>query len=174
MPELTSRVTLRTIDNVALAYFSDPRRVSDSIRDLCTAGFAACNINISLSKKQTAAMLAGAEDDSLPNAIGSHSVPWKWNRSWQHDRHRRGADQLSGLNPTPDEGANPTCYSFDLGVVLRAMHVPAQVITLLQSDAQTSGQFMLVDATNRVPEADRILDGNAGYLRTQYLRVNAA
>jgi hypothetical protein len=79
---------------------------------------------------------------------------------------------MSGLDPTPAEGPNPTCSRFDLQVSLTAIHVPAIVIELLLRDCQSKGMFMLIDAPDRVMEADSILDQNAGYIRTQYLTVH--
>jgi hypothetical protein len=171
MQQALSGGILRTIDNVSLAYFADYRRISDSVRDLCTAGFAAGGINISQSRAQQKASPKMQEGGQLPDAIGAHSRLWRWKRTLAHDRQRRGADQMSGLDMAPSEGKNPTCSSFDLQTTLTAMHVPAMVITLLLQDVQNEGMFLLVDASDRVREADSILDRNAGYIRTQYLRV---
>jgi hypothetical protein len=161
----------RTINNVSLAYFEDYRRISDSVRHLCTAGFAADGINISQSRAQQRANPKMYQGGPLPDAIGVHSRLWRWKRTLAHDRQRRGADQMKRLDIVPLEGKNPTCSSFDLQATLAAMHVPATVITLLLQDVQNEGMFMLVDASDRVREADSILDRNAGYIRTQYLRV---
>jgi hypothetical protein len=171
MQQALSVGILRTIDNVSLAYFADYRRISDSVRDLCTAGFAADGINISQSRAQQKSNPEMHEGNQLPDAIGPHSRLWRWKRTLAHDRQRRGADQMSGLDMAPLEGKNPTCSRFDLQTVLTAMRVPAMVITLLLQDVQNEGMFMLVDASDRVREADSILDRNAGYIRTQYLRV---
>ena len=162
----------RTVQNVALAYFSDLRGVSDSVRDLCTAGFAPASINISQSAAEQASSPTVDVGTPLHNAVGEHSKQWLWNRTLSHDWQRKGADQISGLNPLPSEGANPTCLAFDLQIVLTAMSVPAVVIGLLLHDVQRQGMFVLVDALDRVREAERILANNAGFLRTQYLRVN--
>ncbi len=170
MPQSPSARNLRTIDTVSLAYFADRRRISDSVRDLCTAGFAARGINISQSLAQRTINPQAEASEPLPNGIGAHSRLWLWKRSIAHDRHRRGADQMSGLDPAPLEGKNPTCSSFDLQSTLTAMFVPAVVIALLLRDMQNRGMFILVDAPGRVREADTILDRNAGYMRTQYLR----
>ncbi len=161
----------RTIHNVSLAYFADYQGISDSIRDLCTAGFKARGINISQSAAQQKTHRNAPSDGPLPNGIHTHSKRWLLKRSLVHDWQRSGADQMSGLNPAPVEGENPTCSSFDLDIALTAMHVPALVITLLQQHVQKRGMFMMVDASGRVHEADCILDRNAGYLRTQYLSV---
>lgn len=174
MLEQLSHVSRRSIHNVALAYFTSPQRISDSIRDLCTADFAACHINISPLGAQTAVTDENGGSQPLHNAIGDHSLTWRWNRARHHDHSRRGADQLSGTNPTPAEGSNPTCYSFDVSIVLTALRVPAQVIALLQRELGQNGQFVMVDASDRVQEADRILDRNAGSLRTQYLQLGFA
>jgi hypothetical protein len=166
----TSSLNFRTVANVSLAYFADYRGVSDSIRDLCTAGFEARNINISQSAAEQKTHPQAEAAGPLPNAIGAHSKLWLWDQYRKHDRQRSGADQMSGLNPTPSEGANPTCSSFNLQGALSAMHVPPVVITLLLRDVQSHGMFMLVDADGRVDEADSILDKNAGLIRTQHLR----
>ena len=170
--EPSSRVASRTSHNVALAYFADSRGVSDSVRDLCTANFLASSINISQSNAQQ--IYPNTEPDKpLPNAIGPHSMQWQWSRLLAHDWQRRGADQISGLNPVPPEGSNPTCSTFDLQVTLTAMRVPPVVIGLLLNHIREKGMYVLVDASNRVREAEDILDGNAGYVRTQYLRTAA-
>ena len=158
----------RTIHNVALAYFSNRNSVSDSVRDLCTAGFEAGDISISFPLAQQGPNQS-VDETVLPAAIETHSLRWLWSRSRAHDRHRSGADQMKGRNPTPAEGANPTCFTLNLDLVLTAMCVPSQVIALLQKDVQHKGVFMLVDAADRVEEAGNIMDANSGYLRTQYL-----
>jgi hypothetical protein len=58
-------------------------------------------------------------------------------------------------------------------MALAAMHVPMVVIELLLKDVQARGVFLLIDAPDRVREADSILDKKSGYIRTQYLRVPA-
>lgn len=104
----------------------------------------------------------------MPNAVGKHSRLWLWKRAFAHDWGRKGADQLSGLNPVPPEGANPTCLALDLQRALAAMSVPAVVIDLLMADVQQQGSFVMVDADDRVQQAERILSSNAGYVRTKY------
>ena len=169
MPE-SHLASTRTVHTVALAYFSHRNSVSDSVRDLCTAGFKATDINISFPLAQQASDPA-ADKEVLPDAIGTHSLRWLWSRARAHDRHRSGAEQLGGRNPVPFEGANPTCFTLDLHAALTAMSVPSEVIALLQKDVQHKGMFMLVDAANRVDEAGCIMDANSGYIRTQYLRA---
>ncbi len=170
MPASSMRTLARTSDNVALAYFASAASVSDSVRDLCSAGFLAEHINISLPVALERA--AEAEDSRpLPNAIGAHSLRWILNRMRGHDRHRRGADQMKGVNPTPPEGENPTCSTLNLEVALTAMGVQPNVISLLLKDAHHHGMFLLVDAADRVEEATLILNANAGYIRTDYLKA---
>ncbi len=63
----------RTIHNVSLAYFADYQGISDSIRDLCTAGFKARGINISQSAAQQKTHRNAPSDGPLPNGIHTHS-----------------------------------------------------------------------------------------------------
>ncbi len=163
----TFRVASRTVHTVALAYFSDYRGVSDSVRDLCVAGFDEFGINVSASS------VAGVST-ARSKVVGEHSKLWLWRKIRLHDRHRSGANQMRGLDPTPLEGMSPTCPVLDLTLSLNAMHVPPSMIALLQKGVENEGTFVLVDAADRVQEADAILDRNAGLLRTQYLRGYAA
>ena len=165
-------VRSRTIHNVALAYFESGRRVSDSVRDLCTAGFEAEDINVSQTTAQ-GRQTPGAEGSSLgPKDLGAHSLRWLLHRFRAHDQHRRGADQMHGRNPTPSVPGDSMYATFDLHTALYAMHVPVEVIALLQQDMRDKGMFLLVDAHERVREAEGILTRNAGYIRTEYLRVS--
>ncbi len=155
----------RTVHNVALAYFERREHISDATRDLCSAGFSGSQINIS-----DRSVGNGGARQPLVDAIGLHSLRWQLNRAHTHDRQRRGADQINGHNPMPSEAANPTCWTLDLAPTLLALGVSPDIIALLQRDSASKGMFMLVDAADRVPDANAILSGNAGFLRTQYLR----
>ncbi len=169
MPELSTRLDLRTVNNIALAYFMRPENLHDAVRDLCTANFQARDINIS-GFAAPGGPAAGTENYlPLPNAIGMHSLRWSWKQSRVHDRYRRGADQINGRNPIPAEGQNPTCSTLDLPVALGALSVSREIIWLLEQDARKGAAFVLVDAKDRVDEAGTILSGNAGYVRTDYL-----
>ena len=139
------------------------------MRDLCSAGFPADHINIALPVAQEASVKV-KDSEPLPNAIGAHSFRWLLNRMRGHDRHRQGADQMSGLDPTPSEGENPTCSTLNLEVALTAMGVEPVVIALLRQDTRSYGTYLLVDAPDRVEEATLILNANAGYIRTEYLK----
>lgn len=164
-----ARANARNPDNVALAYFASNAGVGDSIRDLCNAGFQADHINVSLPIAGEARVKI-EDHQPLPNAIGTHSIRWLLNRMRGHDRQRQGADQMRGLNPEPAEGANPTCSTLNLEVALAAMGVEPDVVALLRQDTRSCGMYMLVDAPNRVQEATLILNANAGYIRTAYLK----
>lgn len=165
MPDASDRINRRTIDTIALAYFAHSNHLHDAVRDLCSAGFAADHINISGTLGQEMGGDGPEAGASLPNAIGAHSLRWSFDRMRKHDRNRSGADQMSGLNPTPSEGLNPTCSVLDLASVLKALAVPQDVVWLLEQDVRKQGSFVLVDAPQRVEEASVILSGNAGYLR---------
>lgn len=169
MPESAARINARTPDNVALAYFANAAGVNDSVRDLCIAGFPADHINIGLPLVQETSVKI-KDSEPLPNAIGTHSFRWLLNRMRGHDRHRQGADQMSGLDPTPSEGENPTCSTLNLEMALTAMGIQPVVIALLRQDTRSYGMHMLVDARDRVEEATLILNANAGYIRTEYLK----
>lgn len=165
----TARIHARTPENVALAYFANAAGVSDSIWDLCSAGFDAEYINIALPVAEEAAS-RNPDSEPLPNAIGVHSFRWLLGRMRGHDRHRQGADQMSGLDPAPGEGDNPTCSTLNLETALEAMGVEPTVIALLRHDTRSYGTYVLVDAADRVAEATLILNANAGYMRTEYLK----
>ncbi len=169
MPESAARVNSRTPENIALAYFANAAGINDAVRDLCIAGFPADHINIALPLAQETSIEV-KDSEPLPNAIGTHSFRWLLNRMRGHDRHRQGADQMSGLDPTPPEGENPTCSTLNLEVALTAMGVQPVVVALLRQDMRSYGTYMLIDALDRVEEATFILDANAGYIRTEYLK----
>ncbi len=162
--------TPRSVHNIALAYFVTRENVSDATRDLCNAGFIGNQINITHTPTRAEAVDPATHHQPLPNAIGPHSLRWILNRARTHDRQRQGANQMHGLDPVPKEPANPTCWTLDLASALNALAIPTDVIALLQRDTADTGMFMLIDAPDRVPEASSILSGNAGFLRTQYLR----
>ncbi len=157
----------RTVHTVALAYFTRRQNVSDATRDLCNAGFAGTHISIS---QPTGSDDGVIERQPLVNAIGVHSLRWQIERARTHDRQRRGANQMSGADPFPAEPENPTCWTIDLATTLRALSIHSDMISLLERDTIRKGMFVLVDAPDRVPEANDILSNNAGFLRTDYLR----
>ncbi len=174
MGTVSNHFTSRTIDNIALAYFPSPENLHDAARDLCIAGFEGPQINIAASPRQDQIALSVALDQPLQNAIGAHTFRWRLNRLHVHDRQRRGADQIRGVNRLPPEGINPTCSTLDLARALQALAVSRDVIFLLQLDMKDKGTFLLVDAPHRVDEASAIMSLNAGYLRTQYLARTSA
>jgi hypothetical protein len=174
MVQACTRLTSRIIHNVALAYFATSKGLNDAARDLCTAGFETNNINISRSNAQREREHATGDGTPLPNAIGTHSLRWLCRQILAHDSNRSGADQISGLDRTPTEGINPTCSTLDLPGALMAMGVPLEVLSLLQRDAEHSGMFMMIDASDRVNEASVIMSGNGGYIRTGFLTVGPA
>ncbi|MGF7178782.1 hypothetical protein [Tunturiibacter psychrotolerans] len=160
----------RTVSNVALAYFVNPRNLHDAATDLCLAGFKADAINISglfhgfgienPEAARSAATAAFAEE---------HTLRWKMRRFLIHDRQRRGADQMSGDDRDSVGFPNPECTWIDLSGVLAEMNVPWSVVQLLRTDTRSERTFLLVDAEDRVDEASQILQMNGGELRTEYL-----
>ncbi len=174
MHATTLPLSSRTIENIALAYFAKQEHLHDAVRDLSNAGFDGPAINIAASSRHDQVWNSVTLNKPLENAIGGHTVRWLTDRLRAHDRHRRGADQMQGLNPLPPEGANPTCSALNLPQALRALCVPSDIIALLQLDMKHNGTFLLVDACDRVEEASDIMSANAGYLRHQYLTCTAA
>lgn len=164
MTTTSTRLGLRTIHNIALAYFNIPSSQSDAIRDLCAAGFQPDHINISRNSS-----VGDGPDKPILHAIGSHSRRWQWNRSYVHDLSRSGSDQISGLNPTPSEGPNPNCSSLDLTASLTGLGVSTKIIWLLTQDVLRGATYLMVDAHNRVAEASAIMSRNSGHVRTDYL-----
>lgn len=159
----------RNVRTVALAYFMNPRNLRDAATDLCLAGFSTRAINITdlsngikLKNPLTSLTPDLASDDK-------HTLRWRLRRFLAHDRHRRGADQISGNNPDPNAFTDPECIRMDLGVVLAQMNVPQAVVDLLERDTMSERTFMMVDAKDRVAEASEIMKRNFGQLRTDYL-----
>ena len=167
--DVTTRARLRTVNTVALAYFTNREHLSDAAHDLCSAGFQADQLHISQPLNDSLLKLKVGGDEPL-QVLGAHSLRWLLNRTKTHDRQRRGADQMHGLDPEPLEGTSPTCSTLDLSSALTAMDVRASMIQLLQRDTRMKGMHMLVDASDRVSEADTIMSDNAGLLRTRYLQ----
>lgn len=159
-----TRLGLRSVHNIALAYFDVPSSQNDAIRDLCSAGFKPDHINISRSPS-----VGDGSDKPIVEAIGSHSRRWQWNRSYAHDLNRRGTDQMSGRNPTPSLGPTPTCSPLDLITSLTVLGVSTQIIWLLTQDVLRGATYLMVDAHDRVAEAGEIMSRNAGHVRTDYL-----
>jgi hypothetical protein len=160
----------RTVSNVALAYFVNPRNLHDAATDLCLAGFKADAINItglihgygleSPEAARSAATAAFAEE---------HTLRWKMRRFLAHDRQRRGADQMSNDDRDSVGFPNPECTRIILSSVLAEMKVSHSIVELLRTDTRSERTFMLVDAEDRVAEASSILQMNGGELRTEYL-----
>lgn len=148
----------RSKTNVCLAYFVDLRNVHDAATDLCLAGFVESAINITEH-------LVGRDV-----TMSAHSWRWRIRRYLAHDRHRRGADQITGDASDPHAFTNPVCTHISLGLVLAQLEVSQAVIDLLQRDADHNRIFMLIDAVGRVREASRILQRNRGQLRTEFLQ----
>jgi hypothetical protein len=160
----------RSISNVALAYFVNSRNLHDAVTDLCLAGFRSDAINVS-------GLMSGLGRES-PEVVRSaataafaeeHTLRWRVRRFRVHDRHRRGADQISGDDKDSFAFPNPECTWIDLSDVLAQMNVSPGMVELLRSDTRSERTFMLVDAQGRVDEASAILQVNGGLLRTEYL-----
>jgi len=90
-----THVGLRTVDNIALAYFANTQNLNDAVRDLCSAHFKANHINISQPKRGDAPARKIADAQPYFNATSRHTLCWLLNREGAHDRHRRGADQTA-------------------------------------------------------------------------------
>ena len=171
MPQLSPVALSRNVFNVALAYFMDARFLHDAASDLCDAGFQPGMINVAVPAKKMRATEPQYEDlMGRIAAVEEHTWGWITKRSMAHDRHRRGADQISGDDSMPTNYPNPLCPRIDLGTVLAAMNVSDGIVWLLEKEITSDRVFMLVDASGRVDEASAILKQNGGRLRTDYLK----
>lgn len=170
MKKLLAESPSRNVSNIALAYFVNPRNLHDAATDLCSAGFRSDAINVTgrLNSFNPDVHKSIASTDS-DTSVDQHTWRWRMRRFLVHDRHRRGADQISGDDRDPFAFSNPHCNRIDLSIVLAEMNVSSAISELLQNDTRSERTFMLVDAQDRVIEATEILQRNAGQLRTDYL-----
>ena len=155
-------IPVRSIHNIALAFFINPRHMRDAATDLCLAGFLAKGIGIAGPRPD-------ATTESTGDSADQHTWRWRARRFMSHDTHRRGADQMSGDDPTP-ANADPRCPEIDLWDVLAGMKISPGIVRLLKEDLSSDRVYLLVDAEDRVNEATRIMQWNSGLMRTEYLK----
>ena len=171
-----SAQSARTVSDVALAYFTNARCLHDAATDLRKAGFSTNEINTtdpipSFPPHPKSSKLQHLRSEAADPDL--HSRLWEFKHSFMHDMHRRGEQQLSNENPT-SPGTAPPCIHINLHDTLAAMGVAEDTIWLLEHEIEADRIFMLVDARDRVDEANRIMETDCGQVRTEYLKGRSA
>jgi hypothetical protein len=168
--EMQARVR-RTFESkpnrLVAAVFFDEVTARDAIADLKIAHFHADQIAVALPEKRTLAQgTATGENRRPPDLDGKHSIFWRLRHSAEHDLHSHGP----GLTTREDLEAagkeKPAFTEVDLADTLGALGVAEDTIRLLDDRMGPDGLLILVDAGEREDEAESILVGNRGMLRT--------
>jgi hypothetical protein len=147
-----------TAPDVVVAVFTDSASVRDAIADLNEAGFEGNQVQVAFS----------AEGKRAHEAIlgGQHSVRWRLEHGFEHDLHRRGADQMSGQRESTMKTTAPPYTEVDMQETLAAMGVAQDRIQLLDWETGANGSLLLVHTGHRAKEVQRILEHNCGVIRT--------
>lgn len=151
---------------VAAAVFTDSISVHDAAADLKEAGFLHMSIAFSADCKQAQQIDSKARHVREEVLTGEkHSLPWKIRHSFEHDLHRRGAEQMAGAGQRT-AGAGVPYTEVDLEEALLSLGVSKERIDLVNREVGLYGSLLLVEAGERSEEAQAILERNCGINRT--------
>lgn len=159
-----------TTYGVVVALFKQTKHVCDAVADLAHAGFGKEQIRVAFpfgNENESRTSAEARHEVRQADPWDQHSLSWKLRQSFQHDLHRKGADQIAG----EDQGDSSTrieakCSEVDLRHSLMALGAGEPTVHLLSDEAGPDGAIVLVDAGHRWKEADSILDRNSGLIRT--------
>ena len=162
--DLTNRIKL-TDSNLIVALFTDRQYAQGAIADLRDAGFSNRQIRIafSIENKQTEWPKSAANDQGQ-NAVSEerNSLAWRLKRSFEHDLHRKGADQMTGQDEDLSSSGPLQPYTqVDLRETLLSIRVVEQRILLLNREMGENGALVLVNAERRTQEVESILTRNS-------------
>lgn len=155
---------------LVVALFTDIQSAHGAIVDLTGAGFSNGQISVAFYAENQQARLeaTGVHSPSRrADPVGRSSLAWRLRRSFEHDLHRSGNDQMAGQDQDPSTGevGRPYCV-VDLRDTLLSMGVAEDRILLLNRELGDKGVLVLVQADERLKEAESIIERNSGQIRT--------
>jgi hypothetical protein len=167
--DLTEKIRPKT-SNLVVALFADSQAAHGAIADLRDAGFSNGQISIAFSVEGKQAQLGKIEAYSPDQHVVSkerNSLAWKLRRSFEHDLHRSGTDQMARRNEDLSSDEPRETYSeVDLRETLQSMGVAEDRIFLLNREIGEKGVLVLVNAADRSNKAESIMERNSGQIRT--------
>jgi len=159
-----------TDSNLVVALFTDRQYVQGAVADLRDAGFGNRQIRIAFSvesRQGESGKSAVHEQGQRAVSEEKNSLAWRLKRSFEHDLHRSGADQMTGQDEDQSSSEPGRPYSeVDLRETLLLMGVVEQRILLLNREMGEKGALVLVNAEDRTQEVESIMVRNSGQMRT--------
>ncbi|HEV2272706.1 MAG TPA: hypothetical protein VGR96_01000 [Acidobacteriaceae bacterium] len=159
-----------TASSLVAALFTETKSAHGALADLARAGVPGDQIGVAFSAEGQRALwsefeLGGEGHRIVPK--DEYSLIWRLRRSFEHDLHKRGADQFSATGSEEMlNGADHPYYLVHLHDTLRAIGVAEDRILLLDRALGMRGVLVLVEAGDRVREVERILERNSGQIRS--------
>jgi hypothetical protein len=169
METAPAKITKANIPGLAVGLFRESRCAHGAIADLERAGLRGDRIAIAFS---AAGKKAHKEDPSKGHwgaqiaPASEYSVPWKLRRWFEQDLHHRTVEHDSGEEKTLSTRRKEDYSEVDLRDTLKVLGVAEDRILLLDQILGVNGVLVLVDAAERLREAEVILEKNAGQIRT--------
>jgi hypothetical protein len=162
--------TISDARNLVVALFMNIQDARGAIADLADAGFGRSQIRVIFSEQ---AKIVIREDsdvravDKQSTLDGGKSLVWRLRRSFNHDLHRSGTDQMTGQDQNQSSSSSAALYSeLSLREALSPLGVAEDTIGLLNRGMGPHGLLILVDAGLRCSQTQSILERNAGIIRT--------
>jgi hypothetical protein len=159
-----------TASNLVVALFTDSQSANGAVADLKDAGFSNGQISIAFSNagKQARRGKAGVHSPGEHAVSGKgNSLAWRLRRSFEHDLHRSGTDQMAGQDENLSSNEPEQPYSeVDLRETLLSIGVAEDRILLLDHEITEKGTLILVNAADRSKDAESIMERNSGKIRT--------
>jgi len=162
--------TISDARNLVVALFMDIQDARGAIADLADAGFGKSQIRVIFSDQAKIVIRENPEIkavDKQTTLDGGKSLVWRLRRSFNHDLHRSGTDQMTGQDQNQSSSSGAALYSkVSLREALSPLGVAEDTIGLLNREMGPDGLLILVDAGPRCPQTQSILERNAGIIRT--------
>jgi hypothetical protein len=156
--------------DLVVSLFTDIQSASGAIADLGDAGFDKSQILVALStegrrgQKHLSIVQDLADQEHLEQ---TKSLAWRLRRSFEHDLHRRGTDQMAGQDKNQSSGEAILPFTeVNLGDVLLPLGVCEDTVQLMDREIGPDGVLILVHAPFHCKEAQSILERNTGIIRT--------
>jgi hypothetical protein len=144
------------VSEVVVALFTDVKNAKDAICDLSRAGFGAPDINVAYG---------AASEGHAEVASTEHSVLWRLRERFEEDLYQHGASQMGGEAGNHRKSQASPYTEVDLRKALSEEGVPADRISLLESEIG-AGVLVLVKSREHRDKAEEILERNNGTIRT--------
>jgi len=162
--------TISDARNLVVALFMNIQDARGAIADLADAGFGKSQIRVIFSDQVKIVIRENSEVKTVGKQTtldGEKSLVWKLRRSFKHDLHRSGTDQMTGQDQNQSSSSGAALYSeVSLGAALSPLGVAEDTIGLLNREMGSDGLLILVDAGLCCSQTQSILERNAGIIRT--------